>query len=309
MVGKACQPVIPRRRGRIAWGRGMAWAKVTAATAVAVVTGLAVLGSMAWVACAPHKIGTGKPFAVEAEKQIWSFGTIERGERATTRLRIRNTGRATVRLSLLPSCDCLAADVEPAVVPPSGSAWLSLSFLGDEVKEATSKTLYVDFGEPSENAGPGPTRLTITVTGTVVEGHGPHIVVTPNPLPVVTRPDRDRKAAGEPSASAAGGADGRERAGEGKAGETAQAGADVAGAAAIRVGTLTISNRGKEDLVVKAVRGFGCAGDWSEVVLEPGGGAELVVETTVNCAEGRWIEIESNDPITPLKKISLVEMD
>jgi hypothetical protein len=224
--------------------------------------------------CSPAALRPGSA-KVEVEKQVWDFGTIERGQRATGKLEVKNRGASTVRLSLVTSCDCLASEVYPAVVPPSGSAWISLSFLGDEVKDATSKTLYLDFGEPSENVGPSPTRIEITVTGRVVEGSGPHIVLTPNPLPVWTRP----------------------------------AAAGAAAQAAIRAGTITVANRGKAELAVKAIRGFGCTADWSEVRLEPGTEAALQVETVAAWDDGRWLEIDSNDPVSPLRKISLVEMD
>jgi hypothetical protein len=116
----------------------------------------------------------------------------------------------------------------------------------------------------------------------VIEGGGPHIVLTPNPLPVWTR--RETQPGGEPGGSATDGS-------------------------VTKVGTLAVANRGKAELTVKAIRGFGCAGDWSEVVLEPGAEATLQVETIPSWEDGRWLEIESNDPVSPLRKISLVEMD
>ena len=42
------------------------------------------------------------------------------------------------------------------------------------------------------------------------------------------------------------------------------------------------------------------------MTLEAGGEARLEVETIPSWEDGRWLEIESNDPVSPLRKISLV---
>ena len=224
--------------------------------------GLAAVVILTWVACAPppEKPAPNAP-AVEVEKQVWNFGTIERGEKAKTRLKVTNRGQDSLRLVVNTSCECLSATVDPSVVPPKGASWLSLEFLGYEIKDLTSKTLYLSTNDPLQP------QVTITVTGRVTRGKGPHLVATPNPLPV-------EMAADSSSAS----------------------------------GSLTISNQGGARLVIKANRCFGCKRDWNELVLEPGEQAVLHIQTLPGWQNGRWVEIESNDPVWPVKKISLVEM-
>ena len=132
---------------------------------------------------------------------------------------------------------------------------MSLSLLGDEVREVTSKTLFVDSNDPIRP------RAAITARGRVTEGEGPHLVVTPNPLPV------------EPASQ----------------------------------GRLVISNRGKQELVIRDVRCFGCSGDWTQTVVGGGEEAVLQVELLPDWPDQRWIELDSNDPVSPLRKVSLVE--
>jgi hypothetical protein len=199
--------------------------------------------------------------AVKVEREVWDFGTIERGQTAKTRIKVGNRGQDSLRLSLYTSCECLAAAIEPPVVPPRGAGWLSLSFLGYEIKDVTSKTLYLDTNDPLQP------RITIAVTGRVTEGRGPHLVATPNPLPVVMAPD-----------------------------------------SSVASGSLTLSNRGGARLVVTAIRCFGCTSELNELVLEPREEASLRVEAMPGWQTGRWLEIESNDPVWPVKKVSLVEM-
>jgi hypothetical protein len=197
----------------------------------------------------------------KVEREVWDFGTIERGQTAKTRLKVTNKGNDSLRLLLSTSCECLSAALDQSVVPPRGASWLSLSFLGYEIKDATSKTLYLDTNDPLRP------RLTLTVTGRVTKGKGPHLVATPNTLPVEMAPD-----------------------------------------SSVASGSLTLSNRGGARLVITAIRCFGCSSEWNELVLEPGEEATLRVQALPAWQTGRWLEIESNDPVWPVKKISLVEM-
>ena len=231
------------------------WGRFPAQVAWLGVPALLVLAS-----CAPPAPRPQAP-VVKVEQEVWDFGTIERGQTAKTRLKITNKGNDSLRLLLSTSCECLSAAVDQPVVPPRGAGWLSLSFLGYEIKDVTSKTLYLDTNDPLQP------RVTITVTGRVTKGRGPHLVAIPNPLPVEMAPD-----------------------------------------SSVASGSLTLSNLGGARLVIRAIRCFGCTSEWNELVLEPGEEAALRVEALPGWQTGRWLEIESNDPVWPVKRMSLVEM-
>jgi len=68
-----------------------------------------------------------------------------------------------------------------------------------------------------------------------------------------------------------------------------------------------IGNRGKQELVIRDVRCFGCSGDWTQTVVGGGEEAVLQVELLPDWPDQRWIELDSNDPVSPLRKVSLVE--
>ena len=71
---------------------------------------------------------------------------------------------------------------------------------------------------------------------------------------------------------------------------------------------IVIENRGREDLTVTQVRCFGCLGDWTEAVILGGASSVLYVEALPDWSGQRWLEIDSNDPVWPLKKIVLVDL-
>lgn len=228
------------------------------------------------ISCTPPKTPLRTGPSMRLEKDLWDFGTIERGEKAATRIEVTNDGADTLRFSLTPSCDCLTAKPESALVPPRASTSISLSFLGYEIKEATSKTLYVDSNDPIQS------RISVTIRGKVVQGQGPDIGVIPNPLPA------ERAQASSDQA-------GPSRAGSGEE--------------AFEQAILKISNHGREDLIIKEVRCFGCVSDWTEMVVSEGHEAVLQLEILPIWPDARWIEIESNDAVFPLKKISIVEIE
>jgi hypothetical protein len=70
---------------------------------------------------------------------------------------------------------------------------------------------------------------------------------------------------------------------------------------------LKVINRGRQDLVVEEVRCLGCTTDWNRRQLAREEEAALQVELLPHWEGKQWIEIESNDPIFPLKKVSIVE--
>lgn len=111
-------------------------------------------------------------------------------------------------------------------------------------------------------------RITLTAYGVVTPGRRPHLAATPDPAPI-TLPDS---------------------------------------AADYLAADILIENRGREDLVIAAVRYFGATGDWAQAVLEGGESSVLHVESLAGWSGQRWLEIDSNDPVLPLKKIVLVDM-
>lgn len=72
---------------------------------------------------------------------------------------------------------------------------------------------------------------------------------------------------------------------------------------------LTIKNRGEETLEILDVTCFGCTNTWGQRVLAGGEEAYLEIMPLPDWDDRRWLEIESNDPVEPLKKITIVELD
>ena len=213
------------------------------------------------IACAPQtaRESAGPSLAIETE--TWSFGMIERGETATGRFEIANTGSDTLRLSLYSTCDCLSAMPEQVEIPAGEKHTIELSYMGDEIKAPVTKTVFIDSNDP-ENP-----RLAFEVTGTVTPGRAPHLVVIPDPLPL------DAADPAYPQAE------------------------------------LKLENRGKETLEIDEVTCFGCMEIWSKKVLAGGEETILVVIPSPDWNDRRWLEIESNDPVQPLKRIAIVELD
>jgi hypothetical protein len=72
---------------------------------------------------------------------------------------------------------------------------------------------------------------------------------------------------------------------------------------------LKITNLGKEVLKIGDITCFGCVNSWSERAVASGEAVLLSVTPLPDWVGKRWLEIESNDPIHPLKKIAIVEFD
>lgn len=230
-------------------------AAIATCPAVLVVFALAAPLAATLIGCAPARPVPERGPAIKVEREMWEFGTIERGDTARTSLKVTNAGSDSLRLAASITCDCLTASWDRTVLPPGGSTKIALALVGYEIKDATSKTLFLDSNDKSRP------RVTITATGRVVRGRKPHLVATPNPLPIT---------------------DGQ--------------------------GELRIENQGREDLVIADVRCFGCGSDWTRLVLPAGQDSVLQVNAVPEWPNGRWIEIDSNDPVQPLRKISLVMM-
>jgi hypothetical protein len=228
------------------------------------VAGIAIVLAAA-LACAPAGSVRQTGPAVRLSAETWDFGTLKRGEKRTGEIALTNAGTDTLSISLYPTCDCLEARIDRDGVAPGETVPIHISYLGDEIKERLTKTLYVESNDPVNP------RIAVAVTGTVLPGDGPHLRVTPDPLLL------DPEDPLYPEAS------------------------------------LAITNVGKAELEIEEVRCFGCAADPNPAGLPirlSGGAAGLTLK--VRRLEGwsgtRWIEIETNDPVDPVKKVPFLEL-
>lgn len=71
---------------------------------------------------------------------------------------------------------------------------------------------------------------------------------------------------------------------------------------------LTVSNYGRQDLLISEIRCFGCTPEWEQITLTGGEEAQLAIELLPDWNDTRWVEIESNDPVWPTKKIAIVDL-
>ena len=238
---------------------------------------LLLLSLLLILACAPAKTvkesevkRTGPVVSLSAD--AWDFGTLKRGETNAGEIVLSNVGTDTLSVSLHPTCDCLEAWMESERLAPGESFPVYLTYLGDEIKDRTTKTLYVD---SNDDVNP---RIAVKVTGKVIPGDGPHLVVTPDPLLF------DPEDPEYPEAS------------------------------------LDLHNRGIQHLKIIEIRCFGCEVDYWEPVSLAGSGSamgesaanapvySLKVRKLANWTGTRWIEIETNDPVNPVKKVAILEL-
>jgi hypothetical protein len=118
--------------------------------------------------------GGGSTLAIEITE--WDFGSIKRGETATRGVALTNDGAAAIEVTAHSTCNCLTAEPESQMLGPGESASLLLSFLGEDIKEKATKTIYIETGDAAAS------RVRITVTGRVERGDGPHLQCLPSPL-------------------------------------------------------------------------------------------------------------------------------
>lgn len=71
---------------------------------------------------------------------------------------------------------------------------------------------------------------------------------------------------------------------------------------------LEISNLGQEELAIDQIRCYGCKTNAVSLKLGSGEKAVIVVDLLTQWEGKRWLEIESNDPVTPLRKIAIIEL-
>jgi hypothetical protein len=213
-------------------------------------------------ACAPaHVTGEKRGPSLNIETEIWTFGTVERGETVTGGVRIANAGSDTLHLSLYSTCGCLRATPDRAAIPPGGKYTIEISYMGDEIKSPVTKTVFID---SDDQAAP---RLAFKVTGNVTPGEAPHLVAVPDPLAF-----------------------------------------DVADPT-YQVAQLKLSNRGRQALEIGEITCFGCTNTPIQKQLAKGEEAVLEIYPLPEWSENRWLEIKSNDPVQPLKRIAIVELD
>lgn len=203
--------------------------------------------------------------AIALSSRTWDFGTLKRGEKSSGEITVTNAGSEPLTVSLYPTCDCLEARMDSEEVAPGEALPIYMTYLGDEIKDRLTKTLYV---ESNDQSNP---RIAVTVTGRVIPGDGPHLRVSPDPLLF------DPEDPLYPEAS------------------------------------LALDNIGRADLELKEMRFFGCVADLDPASLPislTGGGAGLVLrlEKLDGWSGTRWIEIESDDPVHPVKKVSVLEL-
>ena len=224
------------------------------------------------LSCAPGKTVKRDGPAISLSAESWDFGTLKRGEKNAGEITIGNEGTDTLSVSFYPTCDCLEARMESEKLAPGESLPVYLTYLGDEIKEKTTKTLYV---ESNDEVNP---RIAVKVTGKVIKGDGPHLIVRPSPLLF------DPEDPGYPRVR------------------------------------LELTNRGGRPLELIEIRCFGCDVDnWEPVsIAAPGHDEEgnaipglrygMWVRKLENWTGTRWIEIETNDPVNPVKKVAILEL-
>jgi len=145
-------------------------------TGVAAIPLLLLMPLLFMLACAPAKTVKRTGPAISLGAEAWDFGTLKRGEKNAGEITIANAGTDTLSVSLHPTCDCLEAWMESDRLAPGQSLPVYLTYLGDEIKDRTTKTLYVD---SNDEVNP---RIAVKVTGKVIKGDGPHLMLEPDPL-------------------------------------------------------------------------------------------------------------------------------
>jgi hypothetical protein len=213
------------------------------------------------LACVPRTGHRPAGPSIAVTSQAWHFGSIKRGETVDTEIAVTNHGTDTLSISLYSTCDCLTAVAEHERITPGGTTSISLTYIGDEIKDRVTKTLYID---TNDTRNP---RLTVEVTGSILPGDLPHMVVIPNPVAVeMSGPEGP-------------------------------------------VASLTITNRGRLPLTISGIRCFGCINDWLEDELRAGEKTTLQIELLPDWQDKRWVEIESSDPVSPLRKVAIIELE
>jgi hypothetical protein len=72
---------------------------------------------------------------------------------------------------------------------------------------------------------------------------------------------------------------------------------------------LELKNSGRQPLEIGAIRCYGCTIAWNALELVSGESVKVDIGLAAGWQGNRWIEIESDDPVTPLLKIAVIEMD
>jgi hypothetical protein len=209
--------------------------------------------------CAPTLATRTPGPAISISASSWDFGTIKRGETATHKITVTSAGTDTLTLSLYSTCDCLIASADAGTIPPGDRITIELSYIGVDITDRVTKTLFVDSNDPDN------TRLAFEATGKVIPGDLPHLSALPDPLSL------------SPSE------------------------------ASYSRSLLTLANKGRQDLKIEDIRCFGCISLWNHGTLGHGEELSIEIESLPDWTGARWIEIDSNDPVLPLKKVVIVE--
>ncbi len=117
--------------------------------------------------------------ALAVEISEWDFGSMKRGETAARTVALENRGPDRLEVKAQSTCSCLTARPESQTLGPGESGSLLLSFVGEDIKEKATKTIYVYYVEAGASDA---SEARITVTGRVEPGDGPHLQCLPAPL-------------------------------------------------------------------------------------------------------------------------------
>lgn len=205
--------------------------------------------------------GAGGEGALTVEVATWDFGSIKRGETTTRAVAIKNEGKDSLEVAAHSTCGCLTVEPEAQALGPGEEGTLLLSFLGEDIKEKATKTIYIEAGDA------GAWRTRITVTGRVEPGEGPHLECRPSPMLFVAI-----DGVYEPT-------------------------------------QLSVANRGRADLMVSDIRGFGCEASLKVFTLAGNEEVSIAISLQDGWTGNRWLEVVSNDPVQPTSKVSLVLTD
>jgi hypothetical protein len=73
--------------------------------------------------------------------------------------------------------------------------------------------------------------------------------------------------------------------------------------------SLTLTNRGELPLVISGIHCFGCVDDWTYSEVRAGEKITLRIDLLPDWHDKRWLEIESNDPVSPVRKVAIIELE
>lgn len=108
-------------------------------------------------------------------EELWDFGVIEQGEKATHVFEVKNLGGTELVISKVrPSCGCTAALLSSPEIAPGSSSQIKVTFNSSGFRGKVSKYIYVESNDPDE-----PLKK-LTITANVEVPPQPTIELTEN---------------------------------------------------------------------------------------------------------------------------------